>query len=57
MEALRSRLARAAAAAAAAAAGEEGRLGRLGDRHDETAGTGARPVSWHPPAFWSRPHD
>lgn len=53
MEALRSRLAR-AAAAAAAAAGEEG---RLGDRHDETAGTGARPVSWHPPAFWSRPHD
>lgn len=48
MEAVRSRLARAAAAAAE---------GRLGDADHGTAGTGARRVSWHPPAFWSRPHD
>lgn len=48
MEAVRSRLARAAAVAAE---------GRLGDRDHGTAGTGAPSVSWHPLAFWSRPHD
>lgn len=55
MEAVRSRLAQAAAAAAAVE--EEEDDGRLEDRSDGTAGTGARRVSWHPPAFWSHPHD
>lgn len=56
MEAVRSRLAQAAAAAAAVEE-EEDDDGRLEDRSDGTAGTGARRVSWHPPAFWSHPHD